>query len=362
MKIGYAPSSSDLTHPVDRRKACFYFGRRGIEFERAILGQSYDIVYLSSVQTDIEGWLSYLTTSRIGGNRPKLIFDLTDSYLSSGSYDPRTFLRGTNRYFGGIASRYRPQFSRTLIEAVSRADAVVCGSLEGKAELERFNRNVHVIRDYFWDDIKQRKQTLDIQDGRLNVFWEGLSHGNREIFIMLKSILSGVRDRKVSLHVATGWDYCKFGGKYFCKPTGTLLRDIFAGSGVEVYFYTWNTSTFSSILSACDIALIPIPENDPIMFRKPENKLIGLWSAGIPVIATATPSYRRVMKDAGLEWTCETIPEWQDKISALSASKSERENYMNNAEAWLARVCSEDRLVGQWDSLFASLKSPIGDP
>lgn len=356
MKIGYSPTSSDFSHPVDRRKACFYFARKGIGFESAILGYPYDVVYLSSIQTDIEGWLSYIASIPTGRKRPKLIFDLTDSYLNASNNDLKTILRGTYRYCTGIASRYRPRFSKTLIEALSQADAVVCGSLESKSELARFNSNIHVIRDYFWDDIKQQKQHWDIQDGALNVFWEGLSHGNRKIFSMLGAILSEIRNTKITLHVVTAWNYCNYGGRYLCKPTGTLLNDIFKNTNVNVCYYTWNSATLSSILSACDIALIPIPKCDPIMTRKPENKLVGLWAARIPVITSATPSYQRVMNNAGLEWTCEEISDWENKITSLAASKVERQNYIDKADKYIERECSDVRLIEQWDVLFDSLR------
>lgn len=356
MKIGYCPTSADYSHPVDRRKACLYFHRRKLEFERAILGQHYDVVYISSVQTDIEGWLAYYATVRDIKNRPKLVFDLSDSYLSARKYSLKTSLRGTYRYLAGIASHYRPSFSDTLIEAVSVADAVVCGSAESRDELIQYNDNIHIIRDYFWNDIRQRKQSLNIQEGTLNVVWEGLSHGNKKIFAMLRVILSGLPGLRVNLHVITDWSYCGFGRKYFCKPTGALLQNIFAGSDVSVYYYAWNSATFSSLVTACDIALIPIPSNDPIMYRKPENKLILLWSAGIPVIATGTPSYRRVMSNVGLDWTCDAISEWRESILALSQSLGERENYMKKVNVFLGKECSEQRLEGQWDDLFASLK------
>ncbi len=71
-RIGYAPFSSSLTHPGDRRRFPAYAKARGIPFELARPDENYDLVVLTEL-ADISVWPNYR-----GG---KIIYDCIDLYL-----------------------------------------------------------------------------------------------------------------------------------------------------------------------------------------------------------------------------------------------------------------------------------------
>jgi glycosyltransferase involved in cell wall biosynthesis len=160
---------------------------------------------------------------------------------------------------------------------------------------------------------------------------------------------------KVNLHVISAQTYCKFGSAYICQPTSQLVENIFKYSDVKTYFYSWHSTTFSSIAGSCDLALIPIPSNDFMMWEKPENKLIELWSIGLPVLTSPTPAYSRVMLKAGIDGTCKNVHEWQQKIIDLISSTEKRGDYMKLAANLVERDYSKEKIISQWDTLLNSI-------
>jgi hypothetical protein len=174
-----------------------------------------------------------------------------------------------------------------------------------------------------------------------------------KIFQMLRRIVDGLGSKKVHVHFATDSTYCRFGSSHFCQPTFRILQKVFSDSSARFHLYDWNAATFSSIAASCDLALIPIPD-DPVMTGKPENKLLLLWSIGLPVVTTSTPSYARVMDAAGLPFACTTAEDWRNRILGLMSGEDVRSSYMVAANRYVARHCSDEALLSAWGRVFAA--------
>jgi glycosyltransferase involved in cell wall biosynthesis len=349
MRVAYSPISVDFSHPEDRRRVHFYLNEKKLKFEYASLEGNYDLIFLSTL-ADIEGWRAYKLK-----NNCKVIFNLTDSYLSPSRYSFKNLLRGPFRFLNGQSSRFRFSYQNSLKDLLRTVDAVTCGSPEAKLVLSQFNSNVHVINDYFMDDIKATKKSDVISGAGVNILWQGLSHGNLQIFKMLREILVSLDDIKVNLHLISNQNYCSFGSMYSCQPTSALIEEVFKGTNIECFFYSWHSATFSAISASCDLALIPIPSNDLMMWGKPENKLIELWSIGLPVLTSPTPAYRRVMTKAGLEGTCDGISDWRNKITKIISSSVERNRHAILAKKLIVSDYSKEKIISQWDDLLLSL-------
>src|SRR4051794_38458056 len=91
-RIGYAPFSSDLSKPGDRRRFAGYAQRRNLQIELAVPGESYDVLVLSQL-ADISLWLRH--------SRGKVVYDLIDSYLSIPRTNAKQLMRGPAKYFAG---------------------------------------------------------------------------------------------------------------------------------------------------------------------------------------------------------------------------------------------------------------------
>lgn len=348
-KIGCIPNSQDYSHPQDRRRYIPYFRERGIKYETADYEKDYDVVYVSLV-ADLNKWVNYKAKQKNKGKQVRMIFDLSDFYLVGSPLKDR--LRAIFHYLSGRTQSLKASFKQTVINMIEVTDVLICGSFEQKEQLSSYHSNVVIVRDYFGDDVSfTKKDYALVHKGELNVVWEGLSHGNVEIFKMLREILVGVKDIKINVHVITDSEYCRVGSTHFCQPTYSVLKEVFSSTNIRFHHYDWNPVTFSSIATACDLALIPITD-DPFMMQKPENKLLLFWSLGVPAITSDTRSYSRVMKVIGEDYTCSTLDEWQRKITTFASSKYLREMYMKSASKYLSQHTSLEAIIKTGDEIF----------
>jgi hypothetical protein len=345
MRVGVIPNAPDFDHPADRRRYMFYFRRKGIDFETADPSKFYDAVYIS-LTADLNEWRRYKALHP----RSLVVLDLSDSYLVAGAVSDT--LRSIFHYFSRRTRTLRWSYKRTLLEMMAASDVILCGSEEQKGMLGKLHPNVHVMRDFYGLDLSARKLSYHLSSPRtLNVLWEGFAHGNVRAFEMLRDLLATVDGFRVKAHIVTDSRYCRFGGGHLCKATYQVLEQVFRGSRVGFHLYDWNALTFSAIATRCDLAVIPV-QDDPIAQSKPENKLLLMWSMGLPVVTSNTASYARVMKSVGADLACAHLADWREKIGQLASSEEFRVSHMQAAARYVADHCSEDAISKTWDSVF----------
>jgi hypothetical protein len=349
MNVGIISVSKDFSHPADRRRAIYFLKNLDIDYEVAKYEKRYSHVYIT-IAADLSLWSTYKAQWDDLQPKPRVIFDFCDDLLAASLVQDH--LRAVFYYIIGKNKRFNPSYKTTILEMISCADLVVCGSAEQKSKLDRVHPNVLVVRDYFGADIRIKKMDYSLSsENKLNIFWEGLSHGNIEIFRQLREIVDSINGYEVHLHIATDPVYCRIGGRLFCKSTFEVLRDIFKGSAVKFHLYDWSSATFSAIATSCDFAVIPIPQNS-IMRMKPENKLLLLWQLGLPVVASDTESYSRAMEKAELDYVASTPSDWKEMILRLINSVENRKDYVNRAQSYLERFCSEEAILSSWREIF----------
>jgi hypothetical protein len=344
-RVGVIPNAPDFNHPADRRRYMFYFRRKGIEFQIAHPSKSYDAVYIS-LTADLNEWREY----KARHPRSLVILDLSDSYLVAGAVSDT--LRSVFHFLSGRTRTLRWSYKRTLLEMMEASDVLLCGSEEQKAFLARLHPNVIVMRDFYGLDLNATKTSYQLSSpGTLNVLWEGFAHGNVRAFEMLRDLLATVDGYRVKAHIVTDSRYCRFGGGHLCKATYQVLADVFRGSKVGFHLYDWNALTFSAIATRCDLAVIPV-QDDPIAQSKPENKMLLMWSMGLPVVTSNTASYTRVMKSVGADLASAHMRDWRAKIEQLASSEEFRVTHMRAAAQYVADHCSEEAISRTWDSVF----------
>ncbi|MBU3632889.1 hypothetical protein [Polynucleobacter sp. AP-Feld-500C-C5] len=353
MKIGVVPNNDEFDHPADRRRYVHYLNKSGIIFEKANFNKDYDFLYVS-ISGNLALWAKYKERYRNSKNKPKIIFDLSDDLLKDTWL--KNFLRSILYFFQGKNPSFFLSYKQIIKKMIEVSDQIICGSEEQKIDLNKLHQNVVVMRESVSQEIFFKKRSYKlVRKNEIHVFWEGLSHGNAECFNHLKQILQGLSGGKVHLHVVTDPLYCKISSKLNCTQTYSLLTDIFKNTDIYFHLYDWNLVTFSAICSACDIAIIPIP-NDPVMMCKPENKLLLLWEIGIPVVTTKTPSYERVMRGADLNFFGSNMNEMIQKTKTLISSEKVRLAYMNNAAKYLNDNCSDNKINKLWNEIFTKDK------
>jgi hypothetical protein len=342
MRIGYSPYSARLTEPGDRRRFPRYAAIKGLKFDLVKnVSSDYDLVILSS-KADIVAWGSL----PLGG--PKIVYELIDSQLALPKDDYKWKLLGTAKALTREIAR--PVFSyRNAIEAMcSRADAIICGSPEQKVELETFNGNVYDILDFNEEIGGEPKSDYEIRDGPILV-WEGLSYSVRHLRL-LGPVLDELNPA-LDVRIITDPFVPRIGAHYLRTPTDRVLRQTFANFDLR----PWEKQSMPTLVTECDIAVIPIDLSDPVARSKPENKLMLLWRLGMPVVTSGTPAYRRCMQAAGLDNACGSTSDWARALQALLADATARRSAGAAGREYVERHCGTPALVQRWDHLLASV-------
>jgi hypothetical protein len=346
LHIGYAPFSSTLEAPGDRRRFCYYARKRNLEFAFADPSVTYDVVVLSAA-ADISTWIRY----RRGD--AKIVYDLTDSYLAIPKLNPKALLRGPAKYLARQNRHLLWSYTRGIREMCRRADAVICTTAEQRMDILPHCDNVHVILDFQGGVVRATKSNYAAGD-TFNLVWEGLA-GNLATLHEVMGVLCEMEKKcPIAIHAITNLSYGKYlNGRFVQRNAVDLARKI----PVPHYLYAWNEYTFSSIACACDLAIIPIPLRDPLYAGKPENKLHLFWRMGIPTIVSATPAYSRAMKESGLSMACKTHQDWRGALERYLSSEETRRNAGRQGKEFVDRHHSEQAMLARWDDVFSSILS-----
>ena len=103
------------------------------------------------------------------------------------------------------------------------------------------------------------------------------------------------------------------------------------------------------------MALIPIRQDDPFDWGKPEDKLLIFWLMGLPTVAAGTPAHLRAMEGAGLSMACRTQQEWAETLERYMMDEPAREEAGRKGLAYASAFNSSDKILKLWDHLFESL-------
>jgi len=343
IRIGYVPFSKRFSHPADRRRFCYYAQKRNIKFETAKPSEAYDLIVLTE-NADLSVWYDYHK------GKAKIIYDLIDSYLSIPRWNPKDLLRGVAKYVTRQSRYLRLDYRKAIEEMCKRADAVICTTDEQKQEILHYCKNVHIILDIHNSAIRLVKTDYSSEDV-FNFVWEGFPE-NIETFYEIREVFKHLKIKhNIALHVVTDLEYGRFMRKYWKVNTKDVAHKFFN----NVYIYEWNEQLLSTIITACDMALIPIPLNDPLYKGKPENKLLLFWRMGVPTVVSATPAYERTMQRCSLPMACRSQEEWIVTLEKYIVDKSARQEAGQRGRAFVEENYSEEKILASWDNLFSTV-------
>ncbi|KHD05768.1 hypothetical protein PN36_08980 [Candidatus Thiomargarita nelsonii] len=345
LRIGYVPVSNNFKQPTDRRRFCHYASKRNISFEIAKPSESYDVVIVTQVG-DLSLWRDY--------NKGKVIFDFIDSYLAIPKNNPKGLLRGLGKYAVGQSRYLQLNYWKALESMCQRADAVICITEEQKQDISKFCQNVHIIFDIHTNVVRHVK--TDYSSSKVfNFVWEGLPE-NLHLFSEIQGVLKYLKSKyQIALHIVTDLEFYQFFRKYRKRHTTDIAHKLFDNLFDNVYLYGWNEQLCSNIITACDMALIPIDLNNPLASGKPETKLMLFWRMGVPAVVSATPVYTRTMQRCGLSMACRTQQEWQETLERYIIDMSARQDAGQRGKTFAENYYSEEKILAQWDSLIASV-------
>jgi hypothetical protein len=350
LRIGYVPCGPSFTAPGDRRRFCYYAAKRDIPFEIARPSETYDIIILTQ-SADISTW------SRYPRGRTKIIFDFIDSYLSIPSSDPKGLLRGVAKFATGQNRRLLLSYKQGLEQMCRRADAVICSTQAQKLRIASLCPRVFMILDFHGTVVRTYKENY-ATNGAFHFVWEGLPSSLGHLLQVKAALQELQKTRPFVIHAITDLEYGRYlGGRFIKCSTVEDARKIWKG----MYLYAWNEQTFSAIACNCDLALVPLPLQDPLSAGKPENRLLLFWRMGIPVLVSSTEAHRHVMRESGINMSCTSQREWVEALQHYMSDQRAREEAGRRGRAFVEERCSEERSLAKWDDVLESVLDHVDD-
>lgn len=342
LRIGYVPYSNSFSKPGDRRRFVAYARARGLDFEVANPNERYDLVVLSET-ADISVWPNY--------RHGKIVYDLIDSYLSVPRTNPAQLLRGSAWFALGKHRLLRPDYLTSLRQMCRRADAVICSTAEQSQVIRKYCDNVHIVLDVHEMVVKNIKIDYSVSDP-VRLVWEGLPSNLPQLAKVAPVLAQLSKQCLVELHVVTDPARERLKGLL-----GEVDTRRFLGRHFDKFVYhEWDEGTCSTIVSECDIALIPIDLTDPFVRGKPENKLLLLWRMGLPVIASGTPAYKRAMAQVGTpQLACVSNDQWLAAFKYLLRSEEVRRHAGTCGRRHAQTDHAPNMVLSRWDAVFSSL-------
>jgi glycosyltransferase involved in cell wall biosynthesis len=340
-RIGYVPVDPSLKQPADYRRFSGYAKLRGLEFEEARWGETYDLVVLSC-QADISLWKDY--------KHGKIVYDLIDSYLSIPYSNIKGLFRGIAKFAARQNRNLRVNYWAALRDMCRKADVVVCTTEMQRSSILPYCENVHIILDLHTEVVTTIKQHYT-SEGAFKLVWEGLPTNIHQLE-MIHDVLKKISMKyPIELHVVTDLEGRMFLGRYGRMNSMDVVQRIFK----EAKVHAWDKETFSTIITECDAAIIPINLSDNLLAGKPENKLLLLWRLGMPVVASATTAYTRAMNDAGISLICKDNNDWVDKLERIIVDQELRCTAGRRGYKYASEHFGERQIVERWDRAFHSI-------
>lgn len=352
-RIGYVPYSRALDSPGDRRRFCYYAAARHLSVDVIDRGSGHrDVVVLTST-ADITRWARADPSITI-------VYDLIDSYLALPRIGIRSGGRGIAKRLSGETSRLAWSYRKAVEAMCSRADAVVCSTLEQRDDILRYCPNVHVILDHHGQEATRRKTNFEAASP-FRLVWEGLPY-TLPAFGEISRSLERVQERHaVEMHLITDLEFLRYARRF-----GRIRTERFAARYLQhVRLHEWRVDTLADIVTTCDLAVIPSRLDDPMFVGKPENKLLLFWRMAIPTLTSATPAYQRAMDAAGLDMTCHRADDWEALLEQYILDGNARREAGERGYRFTSGSHPDHRLLSSWDAVFASLGievEQIADP
>lgn len=95
-------------------------------------------------------------------------------------------------------------------------------------------------------------------------------------------------------------------------------RELLLQHGIDAEFVEWRKDTFAAALAGGDIAIAPLPLDDPFSVAKPANKILGYAALGLPVICSPIPAYEEVLRGSAFGVTAASTKDWVTAVERFA--------------------------------------------
>ncbi len=259
--------------------------------------------------------------------------DLVDGYLGEPFWSYKRLFRGTYKTLTRQHRKPTLSYTSLLRRVLGASNGVICASPEQKRKILELNENVVVTADCMQELFNAPSANKLKRDG-VRLLWEGFPE-NLKHFDSIRAELSCIsQSRKLTIEVVTDLSGVRRGSQRHLDRFVGLMNDI----GIEFDLCSWSVPQLMKSSERCDLGVIPIDAKDRMAWMKSENKLLSFWAMGLPTLTSPTPSYRRLVREGGLDDAYTTVNQWGDLIEQYS-----RDNVKRIEASQLVRHLSRER-------------------
>jgi hypothetical protein len=340
IRIRYHGYSEDLSHPGDRRRIGILQKDKNFEIVAPNTGK-YDITLLSSNAN----FSRYITSE---SNSP-VVIDLIDGYLAQKDKVLQDYARNFLRSFNG-KSRYSDlKYSCHIKRYLSLADGCVVPSIEIKNQAIQFSKNIDIILDNHAELLPIRYNPKSS-----GILWEGFGSNLKHLRECSEDLAKILNEFDMTLYVVSEESFFRFGNKIGKKETSEYLKELFPSVHHRVKLQMWNVDNLRATAEECKLAIIPINAGDAFGRSKCENKLLAMWTLGLPTLTSDTPAYKRVMKEASQEDSSVTSRGWKSALTKALGNQEILVNMRRSGVNYVLENHQEGQLIQKWRAAITS--------
>ena len=351
LRIGYVPYSQDISHPADRRRIGMW--SRESKTPLQITNPLDSNVLVLSNNANLGWWIRK-------AHQP-VILDLVDGYLGSSPSFFKDFSRNLLRSVTGRSELKWLTYNNHLTYACRRAACVVVASPEQQQSIQHLNENIHIILDdhsEFYSQTTNQETTghemRTAQEFRA-VFWEGMGSNLqhfRNVSLQLDKWLS---ESGWTLFLLTEQHFTRY--STFLGKTNSIeyIQSMFPLSWNNVKLVPWSIENVVNYSKIADFAIIPINQNDKFARLKSENKLMSMWSLGLPTLTSKTPAYLRIARSiTGEDFTIDES-EWYSSLKKFSSNSNRRIEWQKQGNDFISLKHTRELIFEKWTKAIGSV-------
>ena len=274
--------------------------------------------------------------------------------------------RTWERSLGGRLRAIRDRFAQhgllstrplRLYRVVAAADAVACTSELQAAALRHINPLVVGIADCIpVSDYEERDRTSaevvlakKAASGCIALVWEGTAWGLQLLELIREPLHSVAKRSSKPIMLVVVAPRFRPTLLFGSRDNEAILRQRYE---FPTLWLDWNLQTVGALLRACDIGLAPMPQRNPFYRAKAFSKPLAYMSVGLPVVASAIPSYCELIEHGKNGWLAHTPAEWTSCLLPLVEDSEKRLTAGNLARKRVEQFHSVDIVADRFRRLF----------
>ncbi|MDA2923386.1 glycosyltransferase family 4 protein [Acidobacteria bacterium AH-259-L09] len=306
-KIRFIPRTAEPDNPVDRMR-CFNViqGLEGKGYDVGLYHPGEHIDALVTLSLDFAKWSEFYGQC-FHSNVP-VILDLAENEFERSAKLTRnkmlnfiSDLYDARRIVGKIQGFFkRREFDQGFYPFVKNCTAVVGCSRIIVRDAKPFVKCSYFIPDAIDQDNYQARKEY-IQKDKYTIGWVGVPSALHFLLPLNKTLQRLQEKYDIHIVIITSADYERI--------SHSAVRQF----GFRLEFVKWTLESIARSLTSCDIGIAPLPHDS----YKSSNKVGTYWAVGLPVVASPTYEYSRVIVHGENGFIAKSKKQWEYFLERL---------------------------------------------